>query len=257
MTALRNIAAIIQKEWRHYFGGPTAYVVVFVCTLLFGLFFCLFIQMFIQQGMRMMGGGVPIGEGLIQPLIENMTITAMFLMPMLTMRLFAEEKRLGTMELLATTPITDLEIVVGKFLAALGVWALMIAASLVNLLLLWKYSTPVPEWKPVATAALAMLLYGGCYIAIGTFLSTLTRNQIVAAVLSFCLFLMLLLTNWALNDPTAGPLMRAFGYLSLTSHLRDLMKGVLDLKDIVFYLSFITFSLFLAHQSVASERWRS
>src|SRR4029079_18066575 len=99
MTALRNIAAIVQKEWRHYFGGPTAYVVVFVCTLLFGLFFCLFITMFIQQGMRMMGGGAPIGEGLIQPLIENMTITAMFLMPMLTMRLFAEEKRLGTMEL--------------------------------------------------------------------------------------------------------------------------------------------------------------
>jgi ABC-2 type transport system permease protein len=257
MTALRNIAAIVQKEWRHYFGGPTAYVVMFVCTLLFGLFFCLFIQMFIQQGMRMMGGGAPIGEGLIQPLLENLTITAMFLMPMLTMRLFAEEKRLGTMELLATTPITDFEIVIGKFLAAMGVWSLMILASLVNLGLLWKFSTPVPEWRPIASGALAMLLYGGCYIAIGTFLSTLTRNQIVAGVLSFCLFLVLLLTNWALNDPTASRFMRALGYLSLTSHLREMMKGVLDLKDVVFYLSVITFGLFLSHQSVASERWRS
>jgi ABC-2 type transport system permease protein len=257
MTSLRNIAAIVQKEWRHYFGGPTAYVVVFVSSFLFGFFFCLFVDFFMSEGTRMMAGGAPIGERFIQPLLENMTITAMFLMPMLTMRLFAEEKRLGTMELLATSPITDFEIVMGKFLAATGVWALMILASLVNLALLWKFSTPVPEWRPIATATIAMVLYGGCYIALGTFLSTLTRNQIVAGVLSFCLFLVMLLTNSALNDPTAGRFVRALGYLSLTSHLREMMKGVLDLKDVVFFLSVITFGLFLSHQSVASERWRS
>jgi ABC-2 type transport system permease protein len=257
MTALTNVAAIFEKEWRHYFGGPIAYVVVAVWALLFGLFFDISLTMFIQRSTQMMGGGMSVNDYLIEPLLNNMTVTAMFLLPMLTMRLFAEERRLGTVELLATTPLTDVQVVLGKFLAALALWALMIVTAVASLSLLWKFSTPAPDWKPLAVAMVGMLLYGGCYIALGMFLSTVTSNQVVAAVLSFSLFLALLVMNWLLDDPTGGNVMKVLGYLSLTGHLRDFMRGVIDLKDVVFYLSVITFGLFISHQSVASQRWRA
>jgi ABC-2 type transport system permease protein len=263
LTAIRNIGAIVQKEWRHYFGSPIAYVTLFVWTLLFGIFFYFAFTLFLRQSMMMaqqmeLGGGpkLSLNEYLIRPIMHNMAVVALFLAPMLTMRLFAEEKRQGTIELLATSPISDLQIVLGKFFAALGLYALMILAGLVNLLVLWKYSSAPPEWKPVATGALALLLFGGCFIALGTFISTLTRNQIIAGILSFCLFLGIWTLGWT-DDPGAGPVMQVVSYLGVTSHMEDMVKGVLDLKDVVFYLSFIAFGLLLAQLSVESQRWRA
>lgn len=263
MSAARNVAAIVQKEWRHYFGSPIAWVALFVWTLLFGIFFYFAFAFFAQRsGMSAaqmeMGGGpaMSLNEWVIAPVLHNMAVVALFIAPMLTMRLFAEEKRQGTMELLATAPITDLQIVLGKFLAAAGLYALMILAGLVNILVLWHYATVNPEWKPVATGAVALLLFGCCFLAMGLFVSTLTRNQIVAGILSFCLFLGMWTLGWA-DDPMAGPVAKAVAYLGVTTHLEDLMKGVLSLKDLVFYLSLIVFGLFLAHQSVESQRWRA
>jgi ABC-2 type transport system permease protein len=263
MTALRNVWAIVEKEWRHYFGSPIAYVALTVWSLLFGIFFYFAFQLFLRQSMmsaqQMEFGGGPkmsLNEWLIRPVMHNMAVVALFLAPMLTMRLFAEEKRQGTIELLATAPITDLEIVLGKFLAAVGLYGLMILAGLVNLGLIWYYASTPPEWKPVLTGALALLLFGSCFIALGVFVSTLTRNQIVAGILSFCLFLGIWTLGWA-EDPAAGPLMRAIAYLGVTTHMEDMVKGVVDLKDVVFYLSFIAFGLFVAHQSVQSQRWRA
>jgi ABC-2 type transport system permease protein len=176
---------------------------------------------------------------------------------MITMRLFAEERRQGTIELLSTVPLTDMQIVVGKFLAAVALYALMIVASLLNFLFLWQYATPVPEWKPVLTGALCLLLLGACYIAMGVFLSTRTQNQMIAGVMSFCLFLGLLVLGWFGSDSMGGPFKTALGYLAVTSHMEDLVKGVLSLKDIVFYVTFALFGVFLAQQSVASSRWRA
>ena len=265
MTALRNIAAIFGKEWRHYFGSPIAWVALFVWTMLFGVFFYFSLSFFLeqsmriaQQGMEMGGGGMKISlnEYLIRPLFHNLAVVALFVAPMLTMRLFAEEKRQGTIELLATSPITDWQVVLGKFLAASGLYALMILAGLVNVALIWTYASSTPEWKPVATGALGLFLLGACFLAMGTFVSTLTKNQIVAGILSFCLFLGMWTLGWA-DDPTSGPVMKAVAYLGITTHLEDLVKGVVDLKHVVFYLSVITFGLFLAHQSVQSQRWRA
>ena len=263
MTALRNVWAIVEKEWRHYFGSPIAYVALMVWTLLFGIFFYFAFSLFLRQSMmsaqQMEFGGGPkmsLNEWLIRPVMHNMAVVALFLAPMLTMRLFAEEKRQGTIELLATAPITDLQIVLGKFLAAAGLYALMILAGLLNLALIWHYAATPPEWKPVLTGALALLLFGSCFLALGVFVSTLTRNQIVAGILSFCLFLGVWTLGWA-DDPSAGPLMKALAYLGVTTHMEDMVKGVVDLKDVVFYLSFIAFGLFLAHQSVQSQRWRA
>jgi ABC-2 type transport system permease protein len=202
------------------------------------------------------GPKLSLNEYVIRPVFHNMAVVALFLAPMLTMRLFAEEKRQGTIELLATSPITDLQIVLGKFLAAVGLYALMILAGLLDLAMLWHYSSTPPEWKPVLTGFLALLLFGSCFLALGTFLSTLTKNQIVAGILSFCLFLGIWTLGWA-DDPTNGPVMKVVAYLGVTNHMEEMVKGVLDLKDVVFYLSFIAFGLFLSHQSLESQRWRA
>jgi ABC-2 type transport system permease protein len=265
VTALRNVAAIVQKEWRHYFGSPIAWVALFVWTMLFGIFFYFAFTFFLEQSMRMaqqgmeFGGGGPklsINEYMIRPLFHNMAVVALFIGPMLTMRLFAEEKRQGTIELLATSPVSDLQVVVGKFLAAAGLYLLMILAGLVNVALMWTYAQSPPEWKPILTGALGLFLLGCCFLAMGTFVSTLTRNQIVAGILSFCLFLGMWTLGWA-DDPMAGPAGKVVGYLGVTTHLEDLVKGVVDLKDLVFYLSVIVFGLFITHQSVESQRWRA
>lgn len=263
MTAVRNVWALVEKEWRHYFGSPIAYVALTTWTLLFGLFHVLVFRSFLLYSMRsaqqMEFGGAPklsLNELVIGTVLQNMAVVALFITPMLTMRLFAEEKRQGTLELLATAPITGTQIILGKFLGALALFALMIAAGMLNFVLLWQYATVAPEWKPVATGALGLLLLSACFIAVGLFVSTLTRNQIVAGTLTFGLLLGFWILGW-LDDPTSGPAMRVIAYLGLLPHLDSLMKGVLDLKDIVFYVSFMALGLFLAHQSLESQRWRA
>jgi len=261
VTAVRNILAIVEKEWRHYFGSPIAWVALFVWSMLFGIFFSAALGFFVRQSAGMQasefGPKLSLNEYLIRPVLHNMAVVALFVAPMLTMRLFAEEKRTGTIELLATSPITDLQIVLGKFLAAAGLYLLMIVSGLFNLVLLWTWSTNPPEWKPILTASLGLLLFGSCFIALGTFVSTLTRNQIVAGILSFCLFLGVWALDWFKDLSPGSAIGELLGYLSVTSHLEDLMKGVLDLKDVVYYLSVIAFGLFVSHQSVESQRWRA
>lgn len=263
MSGLRNVGAIVQKEWRHYFGSPIAWVVLTVWTLLFGVFFYLNFSFFVQRSTMSaaqmeMGGGpaMSLNDWVIAPVLQNMAVVALFLAPMLTMRLFAEEKRQGTMELLATSPITDFQVVAGKFLAAVAIYALMLAAGFLNLLMLWHYATVNPEWRPVLVGALAVLLCGASFMGLGLFFSSLTRNQIVAATLTFCLALVMWVLGW-IDDPTSGPFTQAIAYLGITNHLEQMVKGVLDLKDLVFYLSVIAFGLFLTLESVQTQRWRA
>jgi len=263
VNALRNIGAIVEKEWRHYFGSPIAYVALFVWTALFGGFFYLVFDRFLtvsQRAMQQMefGGGpkLSLNEWVIAQVLHNMAVVALFLAPMLTMRLFAEEKRQGTIELLATSPLTDLQIVLGKFFGALSLYLVMLATGFVNFLPLWYYATARPEWRPALSGGLALLLVGASFIALGLFVSTLTRNQIVAGSLTFGLLLILWIVGW-MDDPMAGPVAKALAYLGLMNHVEDMMKGIIDLKDVVFYLSVTGFGLFLALQSVESQRWRA
>jgi len=262
MSALRNIGYLIEKEWRHYFGGPIAYVAVAIWTLLFGFFYYAIFNGFVEYSVRagaQMEFGAPklsLNEIVIATVLRNMTVVALFILPMLTMRLFAEEKRQGTIELLATSPLTDFQLVMGKFLGALSLYVTMMLAGFVNFVLMWAYATSKPEWRPLLTGAVGLLLVGGTFIALGLFLSTLTRNQIIAGILGFGLGLVFWILSW-FDQPTASPLMKAIAYAGITNHVEDLLKGVVALKDVVFYLSFITFGLFLAHQSVESQRWRA
>jgi ABC-2 type transport system permease protein len=258
VTSLRNIAAILEKEWRQYFASPIAWVALAMWTLLFGGFFYLSVGYFLEVSMsgQRFGGGLSLNDMVVARVLQNMCVVMLFVIPLLTMRLFAEEKRQGTIELLATAPLTDWQIVIGKFLAALSLFAVMLAAGFLNLLVLWRFATSAPDWRPVATGALALLLLGASFIALGLFLSTLTSNQIVAATLTFGVLLLLWIVGW-LDSPGATGLVKVASQLGLINHVEDLMKGIIDLKDIAFYLSFISFSLFLALQSVERQRWRA
>jgi ABC-2 type transport system permease protein len=254
---MNNVLAIAHKELRAYFASPIAYIVIGFFALLFGWFYIGILDWFVRQGLQgqmgMGGGSTNVNQQMIRPLILNVTVVFLFLLPLITMRTYAEEKRSGTIELLLTSPLTDLEIVLGKFLGALALYAVMVALTLVHFGLLFAFGTP--EWKPLATAYLGLLLFGGCFIALGLFISSLTKNQIVAGAATFGVFLLLWVVDWISESmgPTGQAILK---YLSMTDHLEDFVKGVIDTKHLVYYLSFIAFGLFLTVRSVDTERWR-
>lgn len=255
---MTNMLAIAHKELKSYFASPIGYVLLAVFVLVYGWFFAQILLFFERQSSQMgaMGMGpqsVNINQQLIRPVLMNASVILLFVLPLLTMRTYAEEKRSGTIELLLTSPLTDLQIVIGKFLGTMGLVAAMLAMTLPHLLVLFLYSTP--EWKPLALAYLGFLLMTGCFVAVGLFISSLTRNQIIAAVATFGVFLMLWVIDWA--GSFAGPRAKlVYDYLSITSHFDDFTRGVLDTRHLVYYVSFITFGLFLTIRSVDSERWR-
>jgi len=251
-----NILAIANKELRAYFASPIAYVVVGFFAFVFGWMYASILGWFVAQGMQAGFGGpqsLNLNQQLIRPLILNMTVVFLFMLPLVTMRTYSEEKRAGTIELLLTSPVTDLEIILGKFLGALALYAVMLAVTFVHFGLLFLFGRP--EWKPLLTAYLGLLLFGGCFISIGLFISSLTKNQIVAGAATFAVFLVLWVIDWigqALG-PNAEEVLK---YLSMTGHLDDFVKGVIDTKHLVYYVSFIVFGLFLTARSVDTERWR-
>jgi ABC-2 type transport system permease protein len=256
---MSNILAIANKELRSYFASPIAYIVIGLFALLYGWFFVAIMAYFVRSSMQMGQFGMQgpqsmnVNQQLIRPLLQNVTILVLFLMPMITMRTYSEEKRSGTIELLLTSPLTDFEIIMGKFLGALALYAIMLSVTLIHLAFLFIYGRP--EWKPILTAYLGLLLLGGCFLAVGLFISSLTKNQIVAGMLTFAVFLFLWVITWmgSFSGPTIDKLTN---YLSIIDHFDDFGKGVIDTTHVIYYVSFIIFGLFLTAKSVDSERWR-
>jgi ABC-2 type transport system permease protein len=256
VNSIRNVLAIAGKELRSYFSSPMAYIVIGLFAVLFGFFFWLFLNLFVRQSAQMMqfgGGSVNINQQMIRYLLQNTTIIILFIMPMITMRTYSEEKRSGTIELLLTSPITDVQIILGKFLGALALYAAMLLVTLLYMALLFFFGNP--EWKPIAAGYLGLLLLGAAFIALGLFISSVTKNQIVAGVLTFATFLMLWVIGWPADQ--SGPTMRAIlSNLSIVDHFDDFSRGIIDSKHVIYYLTFITFGLFLTAKSVDVERWR-
>ncbi len=255
---MRNILVIFKKELKSYFASPIAYLLLAIFAVIFGFFFYSATRFFVLQGMQMamMGRGMPmdVNEYVIRPLLTNASVIGLFLIPMITMRLYAEEKRSGTIELLMTSPVRDLEIVLGKWLAALVLYASILAISGVNIGILFAFGRP--DWKPILVGYLGLLLQGGCLLAIGIFISTMTRNQIIAGGATFAVCLMLWVLDWvSAYDQSAWA--KVISYLSVVTHFEPFAKGVIDSKDVIFYLSMIFFGLFLTARSVESLRWRS
>jgi ABC-2 type transport system permease protein len=255
---MRNIWIIFRKELRSYFVSPIAYLLLAMFAIVFGLMFWnalkAFVVFSIQSQMR--GQPVPmnLNEQLLRPLLSNVSVLGLFFIPMITMRLFAEEKRTGSIELLVTSPVRDIEIIIGKWLAAVALYFCMLLLSAIDLLFLFRYGNP--EWKPVAVAYLGLLLLAAALLAIGTFISTLTKNQIIAGAATFGVCLALWILQWPSGYETAT-WAQVLSYISVTTHFESFAKGVLDVKDSIFYLTAIFLGLFLTTRSLESLRWRS
>ena len=257
---MTNVWAIAYKELRNYFVSPVAYVVLAGFLLLCGWFFWIYllqfstmVSMYAQFQQPQMLAQMNLNDMVMAPLLQNMVIIFLIMMPLVTMRLFAEERANGTDELLLTSPIDTLEITFGKFLGAGLFFATMLGCTLLYPAILMYYGDP--EIGSIVTGYLGLLLVGLSFIAIGLFTSTLTDNQIVAAVMSFVILLLLFAIGWPANTvgETAGAVL---SYLSLTDHLQPLVEGLLVSSDVIYFLSVIAVALFLSQRSLESLRWR-
>ena len=255
---MRNVWIICRKELRSYFASPIAYLLLALFAIVFGFFFWNVVGYFVYAGMeaQMRGSTFPlnVNEQVIRPLVSNVSVIGLFLIPMITMRLFAEEKRNGTIELLVTSPIRDSEVILGKWLAAVVLYGGMLLLTALNFSWLFRYGNP--DWKPLLIAYLGLLLQAGALLAIGTFISTLTRNQIIAGAATFAVCLLLWVLEWVSGYETAT-YARVMAYLSVLTHFESFAKGLLSIKDAVYYLSAIVLGLFLTARSLESLRWRS
>jgi len=255
---MRNVWIICRKELGSYFVSPIAYILLAMFALIFGFFFWNALGYFVLMGMesQMRGQMMPmnLNEEVIRPLLQNASVIGLFFIPMITMRLFAEEKRSGTIELLATSPVRDLEVILGKWLAALALYACMLLFAALSFAFLFRYGNP--DWRPLAIGYLGLLLQAGALLAIGAFISTLTKNQIIAGAATFGVCLLLWVLEWVSGYETAT-WAKVLGYMSVVTHFESFAKGVLDAKDAIFYLTLIFFGLFLTARSMESLRWRS
>jgi ABC-2 type transport system permease protein len=255
---VRNVWTIARRELYSYFVSPVAWVLLTIFAFLSGLFSYIiaasFVRFSLEGQMSGQGGPMNLNEHVIAPLFSNIAVVGLFLIPLISMRLFAEEKRQGTIELLVTSPVHDVEIVLGKWLSAVLMYASLLLVLLLDFSFLFIYGSP--DWKPVVTGLLGILLQGACLLSLGTFISTTTRNQIVAGAVGFALALVLWILNWTTSFGNSDTV-QVLNYLSIVSHMDSFSRGVIDTKDLVYYLSMIFLGLFLTTRSLESLRWRS
>lgn len=259
---MRNFLAIYTKELKSYFVSPVAYVIAGVFLFLSGYLFRNILMQFnmvclqFAQRAQFMQGQMPplnLNEWVITQFFGVMDFIWLLVVPMLTMRLFAEEKKSGTIELLMTSPVSTTQILLGKFFACLTLYTAIVALTLIYCVILEIYGSP--DWGPIFTAYIGYILLGGTFIGVGILASALTENQIVAVLVSFGLLLLLWLIDFSASfaGPTAAKILQ---YISIVGHLQDFQRGVIDSKDVVFYLTFTFFCLFLTTRVLESRRWR-
>jgi ABC-2 type transport system permease protein len=250
---------IYKKELRLYFTSPVAYVILTIFLLIAGYFFFSIFSFFTRASMQMamnpqMGRDLNVTDAVLRPLFANLSVILLLVMPLVTMRLFAEERRSGTIELLLTYPVRDGAVLIGKYLAALTLYATMIAGTLAYpAIIVWIARAGV-EWGPLLTGYIGLLLMGAMFLAVGLFASSLTENQIVAAVVTFGILLIFWIIGWTAEFAT-GALGVVLTHLSILEHNDTFAKGVLDTKDIIYYLNFTALALFLTLRSLESRRW--
>ena len=248
---------IFKKEMRLYFTSPVAWVVFTMFLLIGGYFFSSIFAFYTLASMQSamnpaMGRDLNVTDSVMRPLFSNISVILLLLMPLVTMRLFAEERRSGTIELLLTYPVRDGAVLAGKYLAAFALYAIMIALTLLYPGIVVYFARL--EWGPVLTGYLGLLLMGGMFIAVGVCASSLTENQIVAAITTFGVLLLLWVLGWS-ADYAGGTAGRVLQHLSLLEHNDSFAKGVLDTKDVLYYANFIVLALFLALRSLEARRW--
>lgn len=235
-----NTFNIAWKETKSYFGTPAAYIVGAMFLGLTGVFFVADVTS-------------PFAEAGVRGIVEWASFFIIFLAPLLTMRLLAEEQKLGTLELLLTSPVRDWEVVLGKYIASFLILAAIVAVTLYYVVLLYSFGDP--DTGPVLSGYLGLLLYGAAALAIGLLGSSLSSNQIVAAVVGIAILLMLSFVN-LIADIVTGIASEVFNGMSMNEHIVDFSRGVIDTSSVVFFLSLTAVFLFLSIRSLETRRWR-
>jgi gliding motility-associated transport system permease protein len=257
---MRNALVIAGREIAAYFVQPIAYVVMTVFLLLGGWFFFALLrrfdlvqQMYLAMQNPTMLQRMNLNQMVIEPLLHNLAIVLVILVPAITMRSFAEEKRAGTYELLLTAPVRTGEVVAGKYIAAAVLILVMVALAGIFPLILVLFGNP--EIGVMASGYLGLAFLGLAFVAVGLFTSSVTQNQIIAAISCFGALLLLYVISWPAETGGGGwsGLLR---YLSLPEHFATMVRGIISTKDIVYFLSVVAVALFLTQRSVESVRWR-
>jgi len=254
------MVAIIKKEIRTHFLSPLAYVMIGLFLLIMGVIFAKFAAIYMSMKQQsMMGGGQGVNlDKIATYLYQNMAFVMCFLTPFVTMKLFAEERRQHTLELLFTAPVRGIEIVLGKFIASLMLMSFMIAISFIYVGFMVAWGTP--ELPLIFTTYLGLFFALSCYLSIGCLISATTESQAIAAIFTFIILLLLYLLQSIAQGMTVnwGPIEwgPTLTYISPLGHFNSFTEGLLQIKDLVYFVTFTGFMLFLTHRVVDSHRWR-
>ncbi len=258
---MKSAWIITKKELKSFLYSPIAYILTSFFLLVSGFFFYNITVWVNEQTMRLMQNQqyaqympqININRMLFEPYFNNLTIVLMFLLPLLTMRLFADEKRMRTEELLLTAPVKISSIIIGKYLAALIIYTVILLLTMTCVLFIFIYGNP--SLVPLLAAYLGLFLLGAVFIAIGLFASALTENQIIAAVISFSSILLIWIISW-IGDSAGSAWQGILTYLSFFSHFQNMVKGVIDTQDLIYFASFIFLGLYLSYAVFEFRKWR-
>jgi ABC-2 type transport system permease protein len=255
---MRGFYAVFLKEMANFFVSPIAYVVLTIFLLISGFLF--WANVSIMSNISLQAANIPgiaqqlnVTDFVIRPLMQNMGFVLLFIMPLISMRLFSEEKKSGCMELLLTYPVTDVGVLAGKYFAAILLLLIMLAGTLPLILLLFGLSQPDPG--TIVSGYLGLGLLGCAFLALGIFISSLTENQIVSAAAAFGAALLFWIVGWSstFTGETVGAVLKQ---LAVLQHLESFNKGVIALADLSFFVLFTAFFLFLTLRSLETHRWR-
>lgn len=254
---MKKSFVIAMKEYRSYLSGPVAYVVMGLFIFLMSWMFYQILLAFTNRSLMMMfqgGKGMSLNEYVFAPHFSNVNVILLIMIPALTMRLFAEEKKNRTIDLLMTSPLTATEIVLGKFLAGL-----LVVWSILAFMVVYPGVTSFFghfDKGPIMTSFVGLALLSGVYVAIGVFASSLTESVIIAYFVAFVVEMFFWVIGWASASMEGPESQSIFNYLSIVSHFGDFTKGVIDTSAVIYYVSLMFFFCFMTHRVVESARWR-
>ena len=254
---MRTVLAITRKELEQYFASPIAYVVIALLLLISGVFFYIYLQLYVQQSAmagQYGGEGQELSQAIMRPFFANAAFFFLIFLPMLTMRLFAEEKKQGTYELLMTSPVSVTQLVLGKYLGVISVVLIILVLLAIYPTILFLFGGH-PDLGPILTGFLGLFLIGAAFLAVGLFTSSVTQSQVIAVVLAFAFLIIFWIVNWiSRSEAWYGKLAQ---YVSIYQRFDDFTKGILNLNDVVYYVSFAFFALFVTGIVLQSQRWKS
>ncbi len=257
---MKNILAVYLKELKVYFSGPIAYFVGVIFLVVSGIFFILILNDYARISFEVIRTNyqfklpqLNVTDGIFSPMFHTFSFLLLLMVPLLTMKSFSEEKKTGTIELALTYPLRGTELVLGKLFAVLTVYfsMLLLTASYGAMILYFK---PFPPGVPVA-GYLGLLLLGFAFISLGIFISSLTENQIIAAAVSFGAIMLFWLVGAVAGDSTM-PIADIMRYISLREHFHSFAAGVIDTRDVVYYLSFGLLFIIATLRALESRRFR-